>query len=137
MIKSAARSARITMKLSQLKSLETQLSDFVEQFTPMFGRSERRYWCKLYLTGLLLDGERKSIEPLASRLSVATKLSAIEQESLVEAEPLCDGAADETNSQRDQKIADLFGPGAAQPRTFLWLVYEAASAGAGGRRAYL
>lgn len=56
------------MRLTQLKSLEKQLSDFVEQFAPLLGRSERRYWCKLYLTGLLLDGERKSIEPLAARV---------------------------------------------------------------------
>src|ERR1044072_4078352 len=56
------------MKISQLKSLEKQLSDFVEQFAPVLGRSERRYWCKLYLTGLLLDGDRKSIEPMATRL---------------------------------------------------------------------
>jgi len=56
------------MKIAQLKSLEKQLSDFVEHFAPVFGRSERRYWCKLYLTGLLLEGERKSIEPMAARL---------------------------------------------------------------------
>ena len=56
------------MQWSQFKSLEKQLSDFVEQFAPALGRSERRYWCKLYLTGLLLNGERKSIEPLASRV---------------------------------------------------------------------
>jgi SRSO17 transposase len=56
------------MQWSQFKSLEKQLSDFVEQFAPVLGRSERRYWCKLYLTGLLLDGERKSIEPLAGRV---------------------------------------------------------------------
>lgn len=56
------------MQWSQFKSLEKQLSDFVDQFAPTLGRSERRYWCKLYLTGLLLDGERKSIEPLAARV---------------------------------------------------------------------
>jgi SRSO17 transposase len=56
------------MKISQLQALEKQLSDFVEQFALALGRSERRYWCKLYLTGLLLDGERKSIEPLAARV---------------------------------------------------------------------
>lgn len=56
------------MKIAQLKSLEKQLSDFVEHFAPILGRSERRYWCKLYLTGLLLEGERKSIEPLAARV---------------------------------------------------------------------
>jgi SRSO17 transposase len=56
------------MKLSQFKSVERQLSDFVELFDSQLGRSERRYWCKMYLSGLLLDGERKSIEPLAARL---------------------------------------------------------------------
>ena len=35
------------------------------------GRSERRHWAKLYLQGLLLDGERKSIEPMAERLNGA------------------------------------------------------------------
>jgi len=32
------------------------------------GRSERRHWGAVYVRGLLLDGERKSIEPLAARL---------------------------------------------------------------------
>src|SRR5215204_1585163 len=56
------------MKLSQLRSIERRLSDFVEEFAPELGRAERRFWCRQYLTGLILDGERKSIEPLASRV---------------------------------------------------------------------
>ncbi|HEY1160030.1 MAG TPA: IS701 family transposase [Terracidiphilus sp.] len=32
------------------------------------GRSERRHWARVYVEGLLLDGERKSIEPLAARI---------------------------------------------------------------------
>src|SRR5580704_16160899 len=32
------------------------------------GRSERRHWGEVYVRSLLLDGERKSIEPLATRL---------------------------------------------------------------------
>ena len=56
------------MKLSQLKSIERRLNDFVEEFAPELGRAERRFWCKQYLTGLILDGERKSIEPLAARV---------------------------------------------------------------------
>jgi SRSO17 transposase len=31
-------------------------------------RSERRHWCGKYLEGLLREGERKSIEPLAARV---------------------------------------------------------------------
>ena len=57
------------MQLAQFKALEKHLSEFVEQFAELFGRSERRYWCKQYLTGLLLDGERKSVEPLAVRVA--------------------------------------------------------------------
>jgi SRSO17 transposase len=57
------------MHFSQFKALEKQLSDFVEQFGELLGRCERRYWCKQYLAGLLLDGERKSVEPMAGRVA--------------------------------------------------------------------
>ena len=57
------------MHLSQFKAVERQLGDFVERFSAMLGRAERRYWCKQYLAGLLLDGERKSIEPMAGRVA--------------------------------------------------------------------
>jgi SRSO17 transposase len=32
------------------------------------GHSERRHWAQVYMEGLLLDGERKSIEPMAARI---------------------------------------------------------------------
>ena len=35
--------------------------------TPL-GRKERRHWGSLYIRGLLLDGERKSMRAMASRL---------------------------------------------------------------------
>lgn len=57
------------MQPTQFKALEKHLGEFVEQFRDLLGRSERRYWCKQYLTGLLLDGERKSIEPMAGRVA--------------------------------------------------------------------
>jgi SRSO17 transposase len=56
------------VQIAELKKVEKELGAFVEDFAPELGRAERRYWCKLYLTGLLLDGERKSIEPLAQRV---------------------------------------------------------------------
>ena len=40
----------------------------MEEFAAEFGRSERRRWCGKYLEGLLREGERKSIEPLAKRV---------------------------------------------------------------------
>jgi SRSO17 transposase len=56
------------VQVAELKKVEKELGAFVEDFAPEFGRSERRHWCKLYLMGLLLDGERKSIEPMAQRV---------------------------------------------------------------------
>lgn len=56
------------MNLKELRTIQKELGVFVEHFRPELGRSERRYWCGMYLSGLLLDGERKSIEPMASRL---------------------------------------------------------------------
>ena len=35
------------------------------------GREDRRRWARTYVAGLLLEGERKSIQPLATRLGLA------------------------------------------------------------------
>ncbi len=44
--------------------LETHLRDLLEPV----GRIDRRNWGAVYVRGLLLNGERKSIEPMANRL---------------------------------------------------------------------
>jgi SRSO17 transposase len=41
---------------------------FLEDLLQPMGRRERRHWAQVYIQGLLLDGERKSIEPLAARI---------------------------------------------------------------------
>jgi SRSO17 transposase len=51
-----------------LLQLDQRLTAFLEDLTAPMGRSERRHWARVYLQGLLLDGERKSIEPLAERI---------------------------------------------------------------------
>jgi SRSO17 transposase len=56
------------VKVTDFKRVEKELGAFVEDFASELGRIERRYWGKLYLTGLLLDGERKSIEPMAQQV---------------------------------------------------------------------
>jgi SRSO17 transposase len=56
------------VKLHQIKKLERELEEFVGKLTADLGRTERREALRLYVTGLLLDGERKSIQPLAARL---------------------------------------------------------------------
>lgn len=52
----------------QLRKLERELTEYLESLTNGMGRPERREAMCLYMTGLLLDGERKSIEPIAARL---------------------------------------------------------------------
>ena len=44
-----------------LKALDRRLQRFLEDLLEPMGRSERRHWARVYLEGLLLDGERKSI----------------------------------------------------------------------------
>ena len=45
-----------------------QLAEFLEPLVAELGRSERREGATLYVQGLLMPGERKSIEPMAARL---------------------------------------------------------------------
>lgn len=56
------------MTPQSLKALEGRLMHFLEDLLEPMGRSERRHWARVYIQGLLLDGERKSIEPMAARL---------------------------------------------------------------------
>ena len=56
------------MQARELKRLGKSLESFLSKLTAGLGRSERRRWAGVYVRGLLLDGERKSIEPMASRL---------------------------------------------------------------------
>ena len=52
----------------EMQALDHRLSAFLEDLLAPLGRKERRHWARMYIQGLLLDGERKSIEPLASRI---------------------------------------------------------------------
>jgi SRSO17 transposase len=53
----------------QLAGVRTRLERFAgEVFEPM-QRAEQRRWGGVYLRGLMLDGRRKSIEPMAARLT--------------------------------------------------------------------
>lgn len=52
----------------QLKRVRGRLVEFAcEMFEPM-PRKDQRRWGEVYLRGLMLDGRRKSIEPMAERL---------------------------------------------------------------------
>src|ERR1700712_4461838 len=56
------------MQARELRRVGKSLEGFLSQLTATMGRSERRRWAGVYVRGLLLDGERKSVEPMAARL---------------------------------------------------------------------
>lgn len=53
----------------RLQRLRKELSAFLDEMLEDQGRPERRAALGHYITGLLLDGERKSIQPMAARLT--------------------------------------------------------------------
>lgn len=58
----------LQMNRRELEKLERELREYVEVFVAGMGRRERKAAMRSYVTGLLLDGDRKSVEPMASRL---------------------------------------------------------------------
>src|SRR5918998_1505433 len=65
-----------------------QLEGWSEPFLDALGHPARRHWAPLYLRGLLLPGERKSVQPMAARLG----LPAHDQLHNLVASPAWDGA---------------------------------------------
>lgn len=57
------------MNINQVNSLKGKLEDFVKIFADNLGRIERQHWCQVYLCGLMLNIERKSIEPIAKTVN--------------------------------------------------------------------
>jgi SRSO17 transposase len=53
---------------AQLRAAERRLNQFLGDLVPLLGRVERQTQAGLYIRGLLLDGDRKSIEPMTARL---------------------------------------------------------------------
>ena len=49
-------------------ALDARLEEFLERLTPSLSRPKQRRNACTYVAGLLLDGERKSVQPLAGRL---------------------------------------------------------------------
>lgn len=57
------------MNPPQLNKLKRELEEYVEFLTAEMGRPERRVAMGQYVTGLLLDGKRKTIVPMATRMA--------------------------------------------------------------------
>ncbi|MFG3296842.1 IS701 family transposase [Streptomyces sp. NPDC048179] len=52
----------------ELAAVRCDLEDFAAEMFEPFARADQRRWGTVYLRGLLLDGRRKSVEPMAARL---------------------------------------------------------------------
>lgn len=56
------------MDKKELQRCRGRLETYLRDLLKPVGRGERRHWGSAYVRGLLLDGQRKSIEPMANRL---------------------------------------------------------------------
>jgi SRSO17 transposase len=56
------------MTTSEIEKCRNRLEQFLADLLEPLGRQERRQWSSVYVRGLLMDGQRKSIEPMAARL---------------------------------------------------------------------
>ncbi len=56
------------MEARKLVKLRRELTSFLDDVVGTMGNPRRRRWCDAYLRGVLLDGHRKSVEPMAARL---------------------------------------------------------------------
>jgi SRSO17 transposase len=54
---------------TQLRRIRARLTEFAEDLFQSIPRKDQRRWGQRYLRGLLLDGKRKSIQPMATRLA--------------------------------------------------------------------
>ena len=56
------------LSLGELARVRGRLEEFAGEMFDSMRRKDQRGWGEVYLRGLMLDGKRKSIEPMAARL---------------------------------------------------------------------
>jgi SRSO17 transposase len=61
------------MDARKLIKLRADLTAFLDAVARPLGHPRWRKWCDAYLRGLLLDGHRKSVEPMAARLKAVER----------------------------------------------------------------
>jgi SRSO17 transposase len=98
------------VKPREIAKLERELRQYLAGFVDGLGRPERREALRLYMTGLLLEGERKSIAPIAGRLvDEESEMEAMRQR-LQQAVVIADWSDSEVLARLAQKLdAELPG----------------------------
>lgn len=61
----------------EIAAVRVELEAFAEEVFEPFARRDRRRWGRVYLRGLLTDGKRKSVEPMAARLGAGGNRQAL------------------------------------------------------------
>jgi SRSO17 transposase len=61
--------------LGELSRVRVELQEFCAEAFVSLRRRDQRYWGSVYLRGLMLDGERKSVEPISQRAPEADRQS--------------------------------------------------------------
>ncbi|MGW5274942.1 transposase, partial [Streptomyces sp. NPDC004044] len=56
------------MTPDEIAVVRGELETFAAEVFEPFARNDQRRWGQVYLRGLLTDGQRKSVEPMAARL---------------------------------------------------------------------
>ncbi|MEO6338044.1 MAG: IS701 family transposase [Verrucomicrobiota bacterium] len=100
------------MTPKEVGALDKRLDRFLSDVTASLGRRERHHWAKVYLQGLLLEGDRKSIEPMADRVGGA------DVQSLRQFVGQSPWAVEEIQKQLAEKVVDLL----AEPE--VWMIDE-------------
>ena len=100
------------MTPKEVGALDERLDRFLADLTASLGRSERHRWAKVYLQGLLMEGERKSIEPLADRIAGA------DVQSLRQFVNQSPWAVEQIQRRLAEKVVDLL----AEPE--VWMIDE-------------
>lgn len=100
------------MTPKEVAALDQRLDRFLADVTVSLGRSERHRWAKIYLQGLLMEGGRKSIEPLADRIAGA------DVQSLRQFVGQSPWAVEEIQQRLAEKVVDLL----AEPE--VWMIDE-------------
>jgi SRSO17 transposase len=96
----------------EVAALDGRLDRFLADLTASLGRSERHRWAKVYLQGLLMEGGRKSIEPLAERIAGA------DVQSLRQFVGQSPWAVEQIQQRLAEKVVDLL----AEPE--VWMIDE-------------
>jgi SRSO17 transposase len=59
------------MERQQPKAFARRMSEFLEILLEIMGGSERPRWPRVFVQGLLLDGDRSSTAPISARIEPA------------------------------------------------------------------